>query len=208
MAYETLILFFVTDLLFCLSPGPATIICASHAASGGMRNAYGPIMGIHAGNFIWYTLSALGLVALIQTAPNLYSFIRWAGVVYLLWMAFIMLRENVNRLSLKRPGIAPFYTGFFSGLAVHMSNPKALLFYAAFLPQFINPEVNIMYQILILAGITIVTESIGLLSYSSLAAGARNMVGGENVAIWAHNISAVVLIAVAIFMAYLNFYAV
>lgn len=212
MAYETLVLFFITDLFFCLSPGPATIVCASHAASGGMKNAYGPIMGIHAGNFIWYGLSALGLVALVQTAPNLYSFIRWAGVAYLLWMAMTMLYENnslgrnAGAISLNKRAAVPFHKGFLSGLAVHMSNPKALLFYAAFLPQFIDPDINIFYQIIVLASITIVTESIGLLFYSSLAAGARNMVGGEKVALWAHNISAFVLIGVAIFMAYLNFF--
>lgn len=206
MAYETLILFFITDLLFCLSPGPATIVCASHAASGGMKNAYGPIMGIHAGNFIWYGLSAFGLVALVQTAPSLYSFIRWAGVIYLLWMAYTMLRENAGSLSINKRATVPFRKGFLSGLAVHMSNPKALLFYAAFLPQFINPDVNILYQIMILASITIITESIGLIFYSSLAAGARNMVGGKKIASHAHNISAIVLIGVAIFMAYLNFF--
>lgn len=206
MAYETLFLFFITDLLFCLSPGPATIVCASHAASGGMRNAFGPIMGIHAGNFIWYFMSAIGLLALVQTAPNLYSFIRWAGVVYLLWMAFNMLRENASRLKIKEGGQVRFIQGFFSGLAVHLSNPKALLFYAAFLPQFIDPNINIFYQIIILASITIVTESIGLIFYSSLAAGARHMMNGDKIALWAHNISAYVLIGVAIFMAYLNFF--
>lgn len=205
MAYETLLLFFITDLLFCLSPGPATIVCASHAANGGMRNAFGPIMGIHAGNFIWYALSALGLVALIQTAPSLYNFIRWAGVAYLLWMAITMLSENKASLKLNKRSNVKFSRGFMSGLAVHMSNPKALLFYAAFLPQFIDPEISILFQISILAAITIVTESIGLLFYSSIAAGARSIANSEKIALITHYGSAAVLIVVALFMAYLNY---
>lgn len=205
MAYETLILFFITDLLFCLSPGPATIVCASHAANGGMRNAFGPIMGIHAGNFIWYALSALGLVALVQTAPNLYNIIRWAGVAYLLWMAFTMLRESRASLALNERGNVKFTRGFMSGLAVHMSNPKALLFYAAFLPQFIEPQINIILQITILAAITVVTESIGLLFYSSIAAGARSIADSAKISVISHYGSAIVLILVALFMAYLNY---
>ncbi len=205
MTHETLLLFFITDLLFCLSPGPATIVCASYAASGGMRNALGPIMGIHAGNFIWYALSALGLVALLQTAPNLYNIIRWAGVAYLVWIAFTMLRQSKASLALNKHGTVKFSRGFMSGLAVHMSNPKALLFYAAFLPQFIDPEISILLQIIILAAITLITESIGLFFYSSIAAGARSIANSAKISNIAHYGSAIMLIMVATFMAYLNY---
>ena len=205
MAYETLLLFFITDLLFCLSPGPATIVCTSHAAHGGMRNALGPILGIHAANFIWYALSALGLVALVQTAPNLYSLMRWVGVVYLLWIAIAMLRESRAALALNKRSTVKFTRGFISGLAVHMSNPKALLFYAAFLPQFIDPQASILLQIIILAAITVITESIGLVFYSSIAAGARSISNSERISLISHYGSAAVLILVALFMAYLNY---
>jgi len=208
MAYETLILFFITDLWFCLTPGPATIVCASHAIKGGMKNALGPIMGIHMGNFIWYALSAFGLVALIQSAPQLYNIIRWIGVIYLLWIGFNMLQQSGGKQSidgLSVISIVDFKTGFISGLAVHMANPKALLFYAAFLPQFINPDISIGPQILILAAITIITESIGLFFYSSLAAGVGNLVNTQNIAIWINILAALCLILVAIIMSWYNF---
>ncbi len=211
MSYETLILFFLTDLAFCLSPGPATIVTAAHAINGGMRNAIGPILGIHIGNFIWYGLSALGLVALIQAAPNLYTAIRWAGVAYLIWIGMNMLRQKSGDLTYNQSASKSLYKGFLSGLAVHMSNPKALLFYAAFLPQFIDPTISILFQISILAAITVITESIGLFFYAGLASGVRHMANkqigtGQTVAKYAHKTAAIFLILVAATMAFLNFY--
>lgn len=147
MPLETIFLFVIADLMFCLTPGPATMVTVSHALphgpAGGMRGALGPLVGVNVGNFIWYALTAFGLIALINAVPTAYAVLRWIGVAYLAWMAFQMLRGGTSALARQSAKSASFGKGFVNGLVVHMSNPKALLFYTAFIPPFIDPEGNL-----------------------------------------------------------------
>ncbi|MEE9433838.1 MAG: LysE family translocator [Sphingorhabdus sp.] len=204
MALETILLFFLADLAICLTPGPATAVTASYGARGGVRAALGPIAGIHIGNFIWYALSALGLLTLLTTAPGTYNIIRWAGVVYLLWMGWRMIRSAKGSAKPDSEGEIAFWPGFGSGLAVHMSNPKALLFYASFLPQFIDPEYSVTFQILVFAGVTLITESIGLLVYSFAAASTKRAAVTRFGSLIFDKIAGTILICVAIIMALYN----
>lgn len=210
MNCETIIAFFLADLAMCLSPGPATIVVASHAYSGGMKNAIGPILGIHGGNFIWYILSGMGLIALIQTAPLFYDVIRWIGVIYLLWIGYQIYNSRNRNLSFRGGKVRGLASGFLTGLMVHLSNPKAMLFYATILPPFIDPTANIPLQILILACVTLITESIGLLFYSFIALRLRT--GSQSIGTSvsplvenAEKIAGAALFAVAIAMAWLNY---
>ncbi len=147
MPLETIFLFVIADLMFCLTPGPATMVTVSHALphgpAGGMRGALGPLVGVNVGNFIWYALTAFGLIALINAVPTAYAVLRWIGVAYLAWMAFQMLRGGTSALARQSAKSASFGKGFVNGLVVHMSNPKALLFYTAFIPPFIDPDGNL-----------------------------------------------------------------
>ena len=207
MSIETILLFFVADLAICLVPGASTAVTASYAASGGMRASLGPITGIHIGNFIWYALSGLGLVALIAAAPNIYAAIRWFGVAYLLWMGARMILTNARSAELSQHSDIGFFNGFGSGLAVHMANPKVMLFYVSFLPQFIDPAISIPYQVIVFACITLVSESIGLLAYSFLASSASNQAAkrlGKNPVGY---ISGTILITIASGVAFSNFNA-
>ena len=172
MSFQTVALFLLTDLLFCLMPGPATMVTVGHVLSGGLRQAWGPIAGVNVGNFIWYALSGAGLIALAATNPDIFMALRYAGIVYLVIMGIAMIRSEggVKRPQASRKGRAGFWRGFGSGLAVHMSNPKALLFYTAFLPQFVDPAHAIGPQILVLAVVTVFTETFGLTLYAVVAA--------------------------------------
>jgi len=204
MPIETILLFFVADLAICMVPGASVAVTASYAASGGMRAATGPIVGIHIGNFIWYGLSGIGLVALLVAAPDVYTAIRWAGVAYLLWMGLRMIWANTRTAELGPRGRTGFMAGFGSGLAVHLSNPKVMLFYVSFLPQFIDPAISVPYQILIFAGLTLISETIGLVTYAFLAASASKraakQIGKDRVS----SVAGVILILVAVGMAVLN----
>ena len=208
MPIETLLLFVVTDLMFCLTPGPATMVTVSHAlpkgAAGGMRGALGPIAGINAGNFIWYALTAFGLIALIEAVPAAYAVLRWIGVIYLAFMGIQMLRADNSRLAKQSAKQANFRRGFINGLAVHMSNPKALLFFTAFIPPFIDPAGNLWLQFAILAGLTVITETTGLSFYAALASRARNLGNADEAQSVFRKIAAIVLISAAILLGWWN----
>ncbi|MGB5724385.1 MAG: LysE family translocator [Parasphingorhabdus sp.] len=208
MPLETIFLFVIADLMFCLTPGPATMVTVSHALplgpTGGMRGALGPIVGVNIGNFIWYALTAFGLIALIEAVPAIYAVLRWIGVAYLAWMGFRMFRVGSGALADQSANSASFKKGFLNGLAVHMSNPKALLFYVAFIPPFIDPSGNLMLQFAILAGLTVFTETTGLTFYAAIASKARNLGDADQAQPVFQKIAAVVLIGAALILAWWN----
>ena len=208
MPLETILLFLITDMMFCLTPGPATMVAVSHALphgpAGGMRGALGPIVGVNIGNFIWYGLTAFGLIALIQAVPTAYSVLRWIGVAYLAWMGFQMFSGGTSALARQSAKKASFGKGLLNGLAGHMSNPKALLFYTAFIPPFIDPDGNLLLQFAILAGLTVITETTGLTFYAALASKARNLGNADQAQPLFQKIAAVVLIGAALILAWWN----
>ncbi|MDM8009417.1 MAG: LysE family translocator [Parasphingorhabdus sp.] len=208
MALETILLFLITDLTFCLTPGPATLVTVSHALphgpAGGMRGALGPIVGVNIGNFLWYGLTAFGLIALIQAFPTAYSVLRWIGVIYLFWLGLRMLRGGHSALARQSAERASFGRGFLNGLAVHMSNPKALLFYTAIIPPFIDPDGPLLLQFAILAGLTVITETTGLTFYASLASRARKLGRADQAQPLFQKIAAAVLITAALILAWWN----
>ena len=208
MALETILLFLIADMMFCRPPGPATLVAVSHALphgpAGGLRGALGPIVGVNVGNFIWYGLTAFGLIALIQAVPTAYSVLRWTGVAYLLWMGFRMARGGTSALARQSARRASFVKGFLNGLVVHMSNPKALLFYTAFIPPFIDPDGPLLLQFAILAGLTVITETTGLTFYASLAARTRNLGSADQAQPLFRKIAAAVLVVAALVLAWWN----
>lgn len=208
MPIETILLFLVADLMFCLTPGPATMVAVSHALptgpSGGIRGALGPIVGVNVGNFIWYGLTAFGLIALIQAVPTAYSVLRWIGVIYLAWMGIQMLRGGNRQLANQSANSANFKKGIINGLAVHMSNPKAFAFYAMFIPPFIDPAGNLMLQFAILAGLTVITETTGLTFYALIASRARNLGNADLAQPIFQKVAAMVLVGAAIILAWWN----
>ena len=208
MPLETILLFLVADMMFCLTPGPATLVTVSHALpqgpAGGLRGALGPIVGVNIGNFIWYGLTAFGLIALLQAVPAAYSMLRWTGVAYLAWMGFRMFHARTSALSRQSAETASFSKGFLNGLTVHMSNPKALLFYTAFIPPFIDPQGHLLLQFAILAGLTVITETTGLTFYAMLASRARELGRADQAQPLFQKIAAIILIAAALILAWWN----
>tara|TARA_R110000824_G_scaffold11746_7_gene51453 strand:+ start:3263 stop:3943 length:681 start_codon:yes stop_codon:yes gene_type:complete len=208
MPLETILLFVIADLMFCFTPGPATMVTVSHALplgpNGGMRGALGPIVGVNIGNFIWYGLTAFGLIALINAVPTAYAALRWIGVAYLAWMGFTMLSGGASKLAKQSARSASFGKGLLNGLAVHMSNPKALLFYTAFIPPFIDPDGNLLLQFATLAGLTVFTETTGLTFYAALASKARTLGNADQAQPIFQKIAAIVLIGAALILAWWN----
>ncbi|ATW02746.1 LysE family translocator [Sphingorhabdus sp. YGSMI21] len=208
MPLETILLFVIADLMFCFTPGPATMVTVSHALphgpAGGMRGALGPIVGVNLGNFIWYALTAFGLIALINAVPTAYAVLRWIGVAYLAWMGIGMLKGSAGRLASQTARRAGFAKGLVNGLAVHMSNPKALLFYTAFIPPFIDPDGNLLLQFAILAALTVFTETTGLTFYAALASKARNLGNADQAQPLFRKIAAAILLGAALILALWN----
>ena len=153
-----------------LSPGPNGLLALTHGALHGRRKAMYTILGGAAGFVTIVALSMFGIGALLQTSLIWLVVLKWVGGAYLIWLGIQVWRSPPIGLELHgsaqpRAGWSMFRQGALSAL----TNPKGILFFAAFLPQFIDPARSLLTQFFIMAGTFAVIEIITELLIASTA---------------------------------------
>ncbi len=170
-AIELLILFTVTTFLVVLTPGPAAIAVATESAKNGSARGSLVILGVACANAAYFTLSATGISALILASSTLFSAIKWLGVAYLIWLGLQVIFSSASGFAIgsgdreRKSATQVFMRGFI----VEMANPKALLYFAALLPQFIDPTQPVLQQFLLYGALTFLIDFIVYTGYSLLA---------------------------------------
>lgn len=168
MNLETYLIFVVTTGVVCLTPGPAAILVVAQGISNGFRRSYWAIAGIALANSVYFALSATGIAALLVASNTLFSVIKWVGVAYLFWLGISALRSKASALTVTAdPGEAVHgMRAFWQAVVVELSNPKALLYFVALLPQFVDPAKPVAMQMLVF-GLTCV--ALDVFAYSLYA---------------------------------------
>jgi len=154
-------------------PGPAVLCSMAQSSRYGFRPSLAGIAGIQAGNFLFFVCVALGLGALLAAATATFSVLRVVGAIYLFYLGgriiFLTLRD-AGAKPIQPAAVMPAHRSlFFQGLLVQVTNPKALLFVSALLPQFIKPHRPAAPQLAILVLTTILVDSTVLSSYAFVA---------------------------------------
>jgi len=176
MTLQTWLLFCLTETVLCFIPGPAVLFVLATALRRGFAPARAAAAGILAGNTFYFALSATGIAAVIVASHAVFSAVKWAGAAYLVWIGLRMLltraaaHHAAPRRATGHPD-RPFSRAFF----VQAANPKALVFFIALLPQFINPAGSVAWQILLLGISSVLIEFTVLSLYAALAARARTI---------------------------------
>ncbi|NMM76729.1 LysE family translocator [Acidovorax sp. SRB_24] len=153
MALHTWLIYLVAALGLSLTPGPNSLLALTHGALHGHRRTLYTVAGGACGFVAVIGLSMLGIGALLQTSASALQVLKWVGGAYLVWLGVQLWRAPPLNLQ-AAPG-APFPRRsqlFRQGLFAAVSNPKALLFYGAFLPQFIDPARSLWLQFAVMAG--------------------------------------------------------
>ena len=156
MDLNTLALFALTEFLLSLTPGPAVLLVIGLSMRQGFRIGFMATLGILSTNAVFFTLSALGIGALIVASATLFTIIKWVGAAYLVYLGVGMVMPLAKRLWQRRSfgggldlseakAAAPktpqtAAKSFWQGFALQASNPKNILFFVAILPQFISPD--------------------------------------------------------------------
>ena len=152
MALELYLAYVVACILIAIIPGPTvTVIVANslrHGARAGILNVAGTQLGLA---LMMLTL-VVGLSSVIAAMGWLFDWLRYAGAAYLVWLGWKLLRSP-DLISEAAPAATPRGGFFLQGFLVIMANPKALLFFGAFIPQFVDPKGHYVAQIALL-GIT------------------------------------------------------
>ncbi|PYV64057.1 MAG: hypothetical protein DMG95_05275 [Acidobacteria bacterium] len=171
MKWEVWLLFVMTEAVLSLTPGPAVLYVLSQAIRRGPAKSVWASWGILSANAAYFVLSATSLGAVIVASYKLFFLIKWLGAAYLVYLGIGSFLGKSSVMSLpeagadSRSGVRILRDGFF----LQGANPKALLFFTAILPQFIDTRHNIAFQILVLGISSIVVEFAILFTYGQLA---------------------------------------
>ena len=162
---DTFLLFLTTTFMVVLSPGPAAIAVTAESMSNGFNRSFLVILGVAFANVVYFVLSATGIAALLIASHTLFTIIKWVGVAYLFYLGFnaIFSKSGPFNVNPSKQNLSSGYKVFLQGFVLELSNPKALLYFSALLPQFIDITKPIFPQLALLCFLTIFID---LLCYS------------------------------------------
>ena len=128
--------FVVAFILLLLLPGPGNLALITSAGKGGLTGGAASVFGLLVGDQILMGLTVAGVAALLQANPLIFHGLQWLGAAYLAWLGFKMLTAKVGDKPMLNITAGHY---FRQTLVITLFNPKAIMFYVAFLPQFIDP---------------------------------------------------------------------
>ena len=202
MELKTWFLYLITEFLLEIIPGPAVLLVSTQGLKYGYKPSCFGSFGISTGNILYFILCAFGLSAIILVTGNLFEYIKAAGAIYL-----IVTGLNMIYTSYKKPSIDQVneimsqnhYKFFIQGFITQVANPKAIIFFVALLPQFIDTTKNVFIQFTILGLTTIIMETFILMFYGWLASEGQKITG-QNTRFrkWQDRISGIVLVGLGI----------
>ncbi len=174
MSVKIWLLFLVTETALSLSPGPAVFYTVAQGMRGAMRRTLPAAAGILSANAIYFFLSATSLGALIAASARFFVIVKWAGAAYLVYLAIKALLSSGSGQAVVLGGNAAsgevdLKHVYLGALTLQLANPKALLFFLALLPQFVDPRQAVAPQMAILAATSMIPEFCILLGYGWLA---------------------------------------
>ncbi|MFJ4444946.1 LysE family translocator [Pseudomonas sp. NPDC089422] len=152
MALDTWFIYLLASIGLSLTPGPNSLLALTHGALYGARRTLFTIVGGVFGFSALIALAMFGLTALLQTSASVLTVLKWVGGAYLVWLGIQLWRSPALHLEVTERAARLSNLGMFrQGLLSAIANPKVLLFYGAFLPQFIDPQRGLLLQFAIMA---------------------------------------------------------
>lgn len=159
-------LFFTTTIMLILVPGPSAITAAKQGARHNDKLTFLTVLGLASGDVIFFVLSATGIASLMVASSLVFSIIKWFGVAYLIYLGMAAIFTKAGAIKIDTdsnsdaglPHVTPV-KAFSQGLVIQLANPKALMYFSALLPQFIDPNEPLIFQMLLM-GVTCVLADI------------------------------------------------
>ena len=172
--------------LMTVSPGADTFLVVRNALRGGRRDGLLTVLGISSGLYFHAILSALGVSAVLAHSAGAFLVLKAAGAAYLAWLGFQSLRAGLGRHPPATPGDVaaarvPALRSFREGLLTNLLNAKVILFYLAFVPQFVAPALgSVALQTFILGLVLALMGCLYHLTLAALAASAARRIVGSS----------------------------
>ena len=174
MGLDTWVYYFLAVLVLTASPGPSVLLCLTTSVTEGFNRSVFTALGSLTAIVGVMTLSFRGLGVVIASSEIFFNGIKWAGAAYLIYLGYKAITSKIDTFDLAAaeatPGKIPEKTTkrslYLRGFIVGASNPKAIVFFTALFPQFINPDVSLLQQYLVFSVTFAVMEISWLLMYA------------------------------------------
>ena len=167
MELSNWLLYAAAALGLSLTPGPNGLLALTHGALFGTKKTIATILGGLTGFFLVIAMSMFGIGALLAASASLLTVLKWLGGAYLVFLGIQVWRSPA--LALTRNKVSGSSGLYRAGLFSALSNPKGILFFVAFLPQFIEPERSLFAQFVIMAATFLIIEFFYELTVAALA---------------------------------------
>ncbi len=179
MSIEHWLAFVAASAVMLAIPGPTILLVISYALGHGRRTTTATVAGVALGDFTAMTASMLGLGALLATSATIFIVLKWAGAAYLVWLGIKLWRapvsdgssQNAAGVVVERPLRIFLHTYVVTAL-----NPKSIVFFVAFLPQFLDMTRPLFTQMLIFETTFLVLAILNASTYALLASAARTTI--------------------------------
>lgn len=198
----TLLLFAGTAFLLVIVPGPNMLFILSKGIVSGRRAAFAAAFGVELGTLVHVLGTVIGISALIAASPVAFNVLKYAGAVYLVYLAYKAARAPESHLSEAVPEQSMFRT-LGSAALVNVLNPKVALFFLALFPQFIDPASDSAWLDALILGLVFffIALALDLLYASGSVAVGRWLDSNPKFHFWQRLVSALTLLALAVFAA-------
>ena len=170
MSLSVWLTYLIATIILSVTPGPGVFSSLSSGLNHGFRKGIWNAVGMQAANAILIAIVSLGLGAILLASETLFSILKWIGVAYLLYLGIATWRAPVRTFHEEKEEARGAKDIFLKGFLVNITNPKAMIFYVAILPQFIDVERPQPAQYAILAATTLIVDLATMAGYIAVAA--------------------------------------
>ena len=196
---ENYLIYIQLIMFYFITPGPPRVVIVSNTINYGLKKSIWTAFGDISANFVQATLVTFVIGSLLINNPNIYEFIKWAGILYLLYLAYETYVLKIKKVDTRNKVLKSNLAMYRDGFVVAGLSPKALTFFGTIFITFINFQGNVISQFLILIFTWMILDFLSLMVYGLAA---------RKVASWLksnprilNTISACVLITIAIYIA-------
>jgi threonine/homoserine/homoserine lactone efflux protein len=176
MSLDHWLAFAAASAVLLAIPGPTVLMVVSYALGHGRKAAAGTVAGVALGDFTSMTASLLGLGALLATSAAIFTSLKWIGAAYLIYMGIRLWRAPVGESDAEPVPETTSRRIFFHAYAVTALNPKSIIFFVAFLPQFLDAARPLLPQMVMFEITFLVLATANAAAYAFMAAAARQRI--------------------------------
>ena len=199
MLPENYFIYIQLIIFYFITPGPPRVVIVSNTINYGLRKSIWTAFGDISANFVQASLVTFVIGSLLLDNPNIYVYLKWAGIFYLLYLAYETLTLRIKKADIDNKVFRSNLAMYRDGFLVAGLSPKALVFFGTIFLTFINFEKNVISQFLILISTWMTLDFLSLMMYGLAA---------RKVAVWLkgnprtlNTISACVLVIIAFYVA-------